>query len=113
MHEATIAASLIGIVERATAELKGVRVVKVEVSIGRLKAVEPALLASCFAFMAEGTACAGAELVCASLPVVARCGACAAVFQVEAFDAGCPACASRALVLEGGRELRVDRILAC
>jgi hydrogenase nickel incorporation protein HypA/HybF len=112
MHEATVAASLIGIVERAAAGLKGAKVVKVEVSIGRLKAVEPALLTSCFAFMAENTICDGAELVCTSLPVVARCGACNDVFEVKAFDFHCPACASQALTVESGRELRVDRILA-
>lgn len=112
MHEATVAASLIRIVERAIQGLGDARVTRVELSIGRLKAIEPSLLVSCFGFMAENTICAGAEVICHEVPVTVSCADCGEIREIPGYRFRCPGCDGSNLTIKGGGELRVDRILA-
>lgn len=113
MHEASIAASLMRIAERALSTSTGTRLLRIDVSIGRLKAVEAALVQSCFAFMAEGTRCEGAELSVSEVAVRARCRRCAAEGEIQKYRFVCAACGSTELDVTGGQELRVDRVLVC
>lgn len=113
MHEASIAASLLQIAQRALASSAGTKVLRIDVSIGRLKAVEAELVESCFGFMAEGTACEGAEMKVQVIPVTARCQACGETSEIQRYRFVCAACGGTELTVIGGRELRVDRILAC
>lgn len=112
MHEATIAASLLGIVERSAADAGASEIIRIEVALGRLKAVEPDLLESCFEFMAEGTVCQGAELAIRHIPIIARCRNCGCLSEISAFRFRCGYCEGRDLEVVSGRELKVDRILA-
>jgi hydrogenase nickel incorporation protein HypA/HybF len=112
MHEATIAAGVLGIASRAAAAAGRTRVTWIEVSIGRLRAVEPALVESCFGFLAADTVCEGADLVVNLVPVTARCEQCGVESRVEGYRFACAACGSNRLAVTAGRELRVDRVLA-
>lgn len=112
MHEATVAASLIRIVERAAQGLGNARVIRIELSIGRLKAIEPCLLISCFGFMAEDTICAGAEVICREVPITVLCADCAETQAIPGYQFRCPTCDGNNLTIKGGGELRVDRIFA-
>ena len=112
MHEASIAQSLLGVVRRAVAGTNVEKIVRIELSIGRLKAIEPQLLSSCFQFMAEDTVCEGAELVISAIPVSVCCKQCDATFEVSDYRFRCEVCDSTALTIVSGSELRVERIQA-
>ena len=108
MHEASIAAGLMGILQREAARRDAVRIVRVRLRIGRLAAVEKRQLVECFALFAEGTLADGAEVAIEEVPVTARCTACGEVFTVEGWRFTCPACASGEVVLLTGRELSLE-----
>ena len=112
MHEASIAQSLLEIVRRAAAGTSVESIVRIEISIGRLKAIEPQLLISCFEFMAENTICEGAELMITAIPISVRCEACGAISDVSGYRFRCGMCNSGALKIISGSELKVDRIQA-
>ena len=112
MHEASIAQSLLGIVQRAVEKTEVRKIVQIEISIGRLKAIEPELLVSCFDFMAEETVCEGAELMINEIPISVSCEACGEISDVSGFRFRCGICDSGALKIIRGSELKVDRIQA-
>lgn len=111
MHEASIVAGLIDAVARATAGFEGVSVKTIEITVGRLRAVEPALLVGCFELFRETTPFADAELICREAPVAVVCESCGAHEELHDLDLRCSACSSRTLTVVGGRELRIEKIL--
>lgn len=112
MHEATIVMSILGIARRAMADRPDALVSRIEISVGKLRAVEPCLLETCFAELSDGSACQGAALVINTIPVTARCRDCGRTTRVNRFRFRCHTCGSTGLDIVTGRELRVDRLIA-
>ncbi|MBT3063200.1 MAG: hydrogenase maturation nickel metallochaperone HypA [Candidatus Thiodiazotropha sp.] len=112
MHEASIAQSLLCIVQQSAAKTNAEKITRIEVSIGRLNAVEPELLSSCFEFIAEGTVCEDAELVILVIPISVRCNECGEISTISSYRFRCASCTGNALSVISGRELKVERIQA-
>ena len=108
MHETAIVAELIRLIEANAARHNATRVVRVTLKVGRLRAVEPQQLASCFALFAEGTVAEGAELAIDMLGVRGRCRACATEFDVANYRFECPACAGSDIEVIQGQELYIE-----
>lgn len=108
MHETAIVTGLIRIIETHAAQHGAKRVSRVRLKVGRLRAVEPQQLCSCFEMFAEGTVAEGAELVIDVLGVRGRCRACATEFDVPRFRFECPACAGSDIEVIQGQELYIE-----
>lgn len=108
MHEAAIVEGLMRILERHAARHGVVAVRRVNVKVGRLRAVEPAQLAACFELFAEGTVAEGAKLAVQELPVRARCRACGREFEVARYRFACPGCRGDDVVVTQGQELYME-----
>lgn len=108
MHETTIVMGLIRIVETHAARVGASCVTRIRLKVGRLRAVEPQQLCSCFEMFAEGTVAEGAELAIDLLGVRGRCRACATEFAVANYHFACPACAGNDIEVIQGQELYVE-----
>jgi len=112
MHEASIVMSILRIATSAMKDQQDAEVDRIEVSVGRLKAVEPQLLVQCFTFLAKGTVCENAQLHCREIPVTAHCRSCGRQSEIQRFHFKCDACAGSDLKILSGSELKIDKIFA-
>jgi hydrogenase nickel incorporation protein HypA/HybF len=111
MHEMGIAMQIVEIAAASVPpHLKGSRVERVNLQVGKLSAVVPDSLRFCFEVVAKGTPLEGAELHIEELPVTARCRACRHEWTIEGPAFTCPECASGDLELLSGRELDIRSI---
>lgn len=108
MHEASIVYGLMKILESQAAAHGVARITRVNLKIGRLRAVEPQALVSCFEIFAEGTAAEGAELAIDHVPALGHCGGCGHDFALEGFRLVCPACGADDVTLTGGNDLSIE-----
>ena len=108
MHETAIVTGLIRIIETQAALHGTTHVSKVRLKVGRLCAVEPQQLSSCFEMFAEGTIAEGADLVIDVVGVCGRCRACATEFDVPRFRFTCPNCAGNDIEVTQGQELYIE-----
>ncbi|WP_093174879.1 hydrogenase maturation nickel metallochaperone HypA [Pseudovibrio sp. Tun.PSC04-5.I4] len=83
MHEASIAMSILRIANSAMGDLKDAEVDRIEVVIGKLKAIEPELLVQCFTALAKGTLCENAKLQPREVPVTVRCRSCSGKTEIK------------------------------
>ena len=106
MHELAITES---IVESVEDRVRGAKVLRVALVIGKLSGVVPDALRACFEICAEGTVMEGAALDIEETPGRARCNDCEA--QVELLDtiALCP-CGSANLAMLSGQELKIRSV---
>jgi len=104
----------LSIIEVARAALPpdrpGVKVESVDLEIGRLTAVVPESLRSCFAIASRDTPLAGAALNIEEIAVVVACRDCGAESEQQAFPFRCTACDGQRVDLVCGRELLVASI---
>jgi len=111
MHEMGIA---LEIVEIATAsippQLKGARIERVNLEVGKLSAIVPESLRFCFDVAAKETPLDGAELAIEEIPVQARCNDCQAEWTVTGPAFTCEACGSGKIDILSGRELDIKYI---
>lgn len=108
MHETAIVTGLMRIIETQAARHGTTHVSKVRLKVGRLCAVEPQQLCSCFEMFAEGTVADGAELVIDVIGVRGRCRACATEFDVPRYHFVCPECAGKDIEVIQGQELYIE-----
>jgi len=108
MHETAIVTGLIRIIETQAARYGTMHVSKVRLKVGRLRAVEPQQLSSCFEMFAEGTIAEGAELIIDVIGVRGRCRACATEFDVPRFRFECPNCVGNDIEVTQGQELYIE-----
>lgn len=107
----SIALSIIEIAKAALpSDRADVRVESINLEIGRLTAVVPESLRSCFAIASRDTALAGAELEIEEIAVVVVCRDCHTESEQQGFPFTCAACQSRGVDLICGRELVVTSI---
>ena len=76
MHEASIVAGMMHILEDEARRHNVSRITRVRLSVGLFTAVEPKTLEACFELYAEGTAAEGAELDITIVPAEGRCLEC-------------------------------------
>ncbi len=107
MHEMSLMASMLEIIE-AQARLEGFgRVARVILEIGRLSAVEPEAMRFAFDVTTRDSVAEGAELVIEATPGLARCLACGAEGPVQACYDPCAACGGFPQQILAGRDLRL------
>lgn len=107
MHETAIVSGLMRIIETHAAQHGCRHVRKILLKVGRLRAVEPQQLSSCFELFAEGTVAEGAELQIDVLGVRGRCRQCATEFDIPRFRFECPQCGGRDIETIQGHELYI------
>lgn len=111
MHEMGVAMQII---EIATAsipdEMKGSRVERVNLKVGKLAAIVPDSLRFCFQIASQDTPLAGAELVIEELPVLASCNDCRFQWTINEPVFVCQKCNSGSIQLLSGRELNIESI---
>jgi hydrogenase nickel incorporation protein HypA/HybF len=90
--------------------LKGARVERINLRIGRLAAVVPDSLTFCFAVASQGTPVEGAVLNIEHLPVEAACRDCGNRWEIEETVFWCPVCRSGSVEVLSGRELDIVSI---
>ncbi|WP_057461177.1 hydrogenase maturation nickel metallochaperone HypA [Pseudovibrio sp. POLY-S9] len=112
MHEASIAMSILRIANSAMGDRKDAKVVRIEVAIGKLKAIEPEFLVQCFTALAKGTLCESAKLQPREVPVTVRCRSCSGMSEIQRFHFKCDFCSASDLEILSGRELKVEKIHA-
>lgn len=108
MHETAIVEGLMRILKQQAARHGAERILRVRVKAGRLRAVEPAQLVSCFEMFAEGTIAEGATLTIETVPVRARCKACGREYEVPRYRFECPGCGSSESDVIQGQELYIE-----
>lgn len=111
MHEMGIALQVIEIAAASIPEnLRGARVVRVNLTVGKLSAVVSDSLRFCFEAASKETPLEGAELAIDEVDVVARCNACDHRWTIETPAFSCPRCKSGNITLISGRELDIRSI---
>jgi len=111
MHEVSIVEAL---VEQVESEIRRAghsgRVVRLNVSIGRLSGVNADSFRFAYEMIAPETILADARLEIDQQPAQCRCEACGVVTLIEDLVTRCPACASSEIHFEGGRDLMLQSI---
>ena len=113
MHEASIVAGMMTILEEEAARHKVSRITRVRLAVGLFTAVEPKTLTACFELLAEGTVAEGADLEIAAVPAEGLCLDCGHTFAMHSPRCRCPECGSLRLEGRGGRDFLVTGIDAC
>ena len=111
MHELSIVEALIDQVgqELDRAGQPG-RVLRLELSIGRLSGVCPDSIRFAFGLIAQGTPVEDAEVVIEEPKATCHCRACNARTEIDDLVIQCPRCGSGEIAIEGGRELVLQTI---
>jgi hydrogenase nickel incorporation protein HypA/HybF len=105
MHEASIAAELLSLVEEQASNHRLVRVTGLHLRVGAMRAVVPELLQAAFEIVAKGSLAEGAGMQIDSVPLVARCGGCKQQIAVEEFVFLCPHCGAILDEILSGKEM--------
>lgn len=108
VHEYSIVRALLDRVEQEASAHGADRVARIELAVGALAGVEPALLEAAFELAREGTRAARAELALRSVPARWLCRGCAADLD-GASALRCPACGAPAR-LAAGDEIVLERL---
>ena len=111
MHEASLAGSILMLVEDAALRERFGRVSQLRLEVGRLAAVEVEALRFALQAIAPGTVLEGAELAIVETPGQAECLDCGANCEVVEHGQACPQCGSYRLQVRGGDSLRVIDML--
>jgi hydrogenase nickel incorporation protein HypA/HybF len=109
MHEFAIAENVKKIVEESV-EDKTMKVCKVKLKVGKLRAVVPDFLMSCFQYTIEGTSIQDAELDIEEIPVRCKCKNCGSDFTIDEPLFICTICGSQQIDILTGMELLVESI---
>lgn len=110
MHELSVCQSVISQVEQIARTHAAKAVSLVQLSIGPLSGVEPALLAQAFPIAQAGTLAEGATLELESLPIRVRCRSCNAETDATANRLLCGACGDWQTTIISGDELLLTRV---
>ena len=90
--------------------MKGARIERVNLTVGKLAAVVPESLRFCFDVATRETPLEGAELRIEEIPVTASCRDCNHRWTIESPAFLCPSCESGSIELLSGRELDIESI---
>jgi hydrogenase nickel incorporation protein HypA/HybF len=107
MHELSIAAGIVEIVEQHVAAGRRADVRTVTVAVGDYSGVVPESLAFCFEVVAGESGIGEARLEIRRVPVVLRCPGCGTDVEQEPPLPACPGCGGKRMVMVSGSELQV------
>jgi len=110
VHEMSIVAGLVEVLEEKAKEAGATRVTSVKLRVGEMSGVVPELLSSAFEAYKKGTIADGATLEIDVVPVRPRCRSCGGTSWREEAGFICAACGSRDLEVVEGRELVLERL---
>jgi hydrogenase nickel incorporation protein HypA/HybF len=110
MHELSICQALLRSVEAVAREHRARAVLAIELDVGALAGVEPALLESAFSIARAGTLAQAARLSLRSLPVRVRCLACGQETETAPNRLLCEACGSWNAQVVQGQELLLRNV---
>lgn len=110
MHELTLAAGILEIVQHNVPAADAARVRAVRVRVGELAGVVPDSLAFCFAAIVADTPYESAVLEIDRVPADATCRECGYVTGLSASQFVCPACGALGLAIGRGEELQVVHV---
>lgn len=107
MHEVSLAASILEMVEASARKEHFARVVRLHLEAGSLAGVDVAALRFAIECIAPGTLLEQAAVVIDEPPGQAWCMMCNQTVSIIAHGDACPQCNSYQLVTQGGNALRV------
>ena len=107
MHELSLAAGILQMVEQAAVRENFQRVSRLHLEAGALAGVEPQALRFALDALAPGTCLEGAEIAIAQPCGTALCGQCGADVEISSRVDPCPRCGGMRLRTTGGTQLRV------
>lgn len=107
MHELTLAAGILEIVQHNVPAADAARVRAVRVRVGDLAGVVPDSLQFCFEAIVAGTPYAAASLAIERVAAVAQCAECGCSTGLSEPQFVCPACGALGMALLCGEELQV------
>jgi len=111
MHEMGIAMQVVEIAAASIPDdIKGARIERVNLKVGRLAAVVPESLRFCFEIITKDTPFAGAELYIEEIPVKAKCRECHTEWTITGPIFICEKCSSGKIDIISGRELDIVSI---
>ncbi|MDR3265122.1 MAG: hydrogenase maturation nickel metallochaperone HypA [Synergistaceae bacterium] len=108
MHELSMAEAINNTIRELCERSGWLRARRVILKVGRMRQVDPELLAFAFEVVARGTPSEGAELSVLELPTVFRCGACGKKTTTEGTAFVCMNCGSTNVELLSGMELTIE-----
>lgn len=111
MHEASLAAGILQLVEAAAQREGFCRVSQLRIEVGQLAQVELEALQFCLSAIAPATVLQGAEIVFEQPPGQAWCMTCSQTVPLPERGSACPHCAGYQLQPTGGTGLRVIDML--
>ena len=107
MHEMSIVAGILDIVEREARAADATVINRVEIEVGTLAGVEIPALEFAFEVARRGTLAHAAELVIHEIAGRGHCPDCSADVDIDFATAVCPACDGALVTVTQGSELRV------
>ena len=107
MHEMSLMAGMMEIIQSSAAEQGFTKVTRVVLEIGRLSGVEPEAMRFAFDVGTQDSLAEGAELTIEETPGSGQCPACGKVSPLEAFYDPCPFCATVPMRILAGKEMRI------
>lgn len=113
MHELQVTERILDVVLRHAARHDVTRVAVIHLRIGELSDLEDEWLQRYFDYLSRGTLAENAKLAIVRAPIVLRCEACDASFEVERSqlgEASCPECGEGACSFVSGREYRIENM---
>ncbi len=102
MHESSLVAGLLRIINEEAQKHKVQSIVRVRLGLGLLACIEEQTLQACFELLAENTVAHGAALHMERIPLACTCEQCQTSFHLEKRHFICPTCASAELHFTGG-----------
>ena len=109
MHELSIAEEILTTAKAHDGPNR--RIARIEVALGPFSGVVRESLEFCFELAAKHFGMEGTELKIEQLTAEATCPACGIDTRVDSMWTVCAACGHSPLTVEGGRELRIDRLI--
>ncbi len=104
MHELSLVASILDIIEDYAVREGFDRVKSLRLSCGKLSSVVPQCLQFAFEVQSKDTRAEGAVLHLDIQPVIIHCLFCDKDFEVDHFETCCPECGGEDVLLTGGTE---------
>ena len=111
MHELSVTENILTIVLKEAEKVQAARVIRIEMTIGKLSGIVPDCVQFAFDVISRGTIAEKADLAFHQPPCEIRCRSCQITYPAEgADDVRCPRCGDMQIEILNGRELTVDRI---
>jgi hydrogenase nickel incorporation protein HypA/HybF len=107
VHELSVCQALLAQVSEIASDRGASTVERINVEVGPLSGVEPALLVSAFEVLCTGSCAAKATLSISTVPITIGCLTCGAESQARPNRLLCAACGGYRIRVIGGDELRL------